>query len=412
MLQMAQALPLLKAVWFSISFETSKRAQSKPFIAMFLDFKMTRIVLLLLVPCALWSQPGTIINLANPSFEGKPGAGVDIPDWLNCGPSLESPPDLQPGFFNVMAMPSNGNTYLGLVVRQTGTWESVGQRLNQPLEKDQCYEFSLDFRRDTGYTSPIGRGLGAANVRFTTPVRVIIWGGNGYCDKGEVLYQSSVIIHPRWLKYTCRMSPKKGTWSHIIIEAYYGSTDPFNPTLPLYTNGNVLIDNATPIKQVTCGPERMPETTKRPVLTKKGPVKPTPTVKPKVAETTPAPPKKVKRGKTYRLDLYFKADEYTFDQNASEKVLSDLYNMLHSDERISVEIGGHTNNLLYPNETRALELSTSRAKSVAEWLISKGVPSERVQYKGYGWTKPVEPNTSPEGRRRNQRVEVTIFTYE
>lgn len=378
---------------------------------MFLTFKMTRIVLLLLWPCALWSQPGTVINLANPSFEGFPGAGVDVPGWLNCGPVGETPPDLQPGFFRVIASPSNGSTYLGLVVRQTGSWESVGQRLGQALEKDQCYEFSLDLRRDTGYASPVGRDR-SVNVRFTTPVKIIVWGGNGYCDKGEVLYQSSVIIHPRWLKYNCRMSPQKSNWSHIIIEAYYGSSDPFNPTLPLYSNGNVLIDNATPIKQVTCGPEKMPEMTKRPVLSKKGPVKPTPVVKPKLAEASATPLKRAKRGKTYRLDVYFKADEYTFDPSSSEKVLDELYNMLRSDERISVEIGGHTNNLLYPNETRALELSTSRAKSVAEWLISKGVPAERVQYRGYGWTKPVEPNTSPEGRKRNQRVEVTIFTFE
>ena len=73
---------------------------------------------------------------------------------------------------------------------------------------------------------------------------------------------------------------------------------------------------------------------------------------------------------------------------------------------------GHTNNLLHPYADKAMDLSTKRAKSVADWLISKGVSSERVQYKGYGWTKPVEPNTTPEGRKRNQRVEVTILYYE
>jgi Outer membrane protein and related peptidoglycan-associated (lipo)proteins len=353
------------------------------------------------------------INLSNPSFEGYPGAGIEIPGWYNCGPANETPPDLQPGFFGVLTPPRHGNTYLGLVVRQTGTWESVGQRLSQPLEANQCYEFSLDLRRDTSYVSALRNST--TEVKFTTPARVIIWGGNGYCHKGEVLYQTAVIIHPRWLTYNCRFNPKKGNWSHIIIEAYYGSQDPFNPSLPLPTNGNILIDNCSPIKQVACAPEKMPEPKKKPDLVKKGPDTPNVVKNTKPAPPTPTPPaetKKPKRGKSYRLDVYFKANEYTFDLGSSEKGLEDLYNMLKKNNEISVEIGGHTNNLLHPYADKALDLSTKRAKSVADWLISKGVSPDRVQYKGYGWTKPVEPNTTPEGRKRNQRVEVTILTYD
>lgn len=380
---------------------------------MFLESKITRTLLLSCLPLAAWAQTGTVIYLANPSFEGLPGAGVDnIPGWYNCGPKQETPPDLQPGFFNVKAAPRNGNTYLGLVTRQTGTWESVGQRLSQPLEVNQCYEFSLDLRRDTSYVSALFGST--AQVKFTVPCKIIIWGGNGLCDKGEVLYQSSVIIHPRWLTYNCRLSPKKGTWSHIIIEAYYNEKDPFNPALPLYTNGNVLIDNATPIKSVPCAPEKMPNK-KKPDLTAKGGE--TPSGKPATPKAQPAPKPEVpelknpKRGKTYRLDVYFKTDSYTFDLGSSEESLEELYNTLQNNENISVEIGGHTNNRLYPYADKAIELSTKRAKSVADWLISKGVAPERVQYKGYGWTKPVMPNTTPEGRSRNQRVEVTILTF-
>jgi outer membrane protein OmpA-like peptidoglycan-associated protein len=196
------------------------------------------------------------------------------------------------------------------------------------------------------------------------------------------------------------------------MEAYYGSQDPFNPTLPLPTNGNVLIDNCTPIKQVVCGPEKMPPAKKKPEITKKGPDKPVLKAQPAPTSTTPQTVQKnPKRGRSYRLDVYFKANEYTFDVSASEKSLEELYNMLRSNSEISVEIGGHTNNLLHPYADKAMDLSTKRAKSVADWLISKGVASNRVQYKGYGWTKPVEPNTTPEGRKRNQRVEVTILTY-
>lgn len=373
-----------------------------------------------LAATAVWGQGAsssglTTIYLNNPSFEGYPGAGIEIPGWYNCGPTSETPPDLQPGFFGVATAPRHGNTYLGLVVRQTGTWESVGQRLSQPLEVNQCYEFSLDLRRDTSYVSALRNS--ATEVKFTTPARIIIWGGNGYCHKGEVLYQTAVIIHPRWLTYNCRFNPKKSNWSHIIIEAYYGAQDPFNPSMPLLSNGNVLVDNCSPIKQIACAPEKMPEPKKKPDLVKKGPENPN--IVKKNEQTTasaPLPPpaetKKAKRGKSYRLDVYFKANEHTFDLGSSEKGLEELYDMLKKNTNISVEIGGHTNNLLHPYADKAMELSTKRAKSVADWLISKGVSPDRVQYKGYGWTKPVEPNTTPEGRKRNQRVEVTILTYE
>ncbi|MFN0215852.1 MAG: OmpA family protein [Saprospiraceae bacterium] len=378
---------------------------------MFLESKIIRVAILLTLPLAAMGQVGTQIYLANPSFEDFPHSGDrgGIPGWSNCGPADQTPPDIQPGFFGVTTPARHGNTYLGLVVRQTGTWESVGQRLAQALEINQCYEFSLDFRRDTSYVSAINDV--SPLFKFTSPVRVLIWGGNGFCHKGEVLYQSAQIIHPRWLTYNCRLSPKKGTWSHIIIEAYYGSQDPFNPTLPLYMNGNVLVDNASPIKQVTCAPEKMPEAKKKPPLTRKGPEKPVVVAKTKPTQTPVPEPPKAKRGRSFRLDVYFKADEYTFDLGSSEKSLDELYSMLKNNDNISVEIGGHTNNLLYPNEAKALELSTNRAKSVADWLISKGVSPDRVQYKGYGWTCPVEPNTSPEGRKRNQRVEVTILTF-
>ena len=56
-----------------------------------------------------------------------------------------------------------------------------------------------------------------------------------------------------------------------------------------------------------------------------------------------------------------------------------------------------------------MELSINRAKSVANWLVSKGIPANRVQYKGYGWTKPILPNTTADGRKKNQRVEATIL---
>ena len=112
----------------------------------------------------------------------------------------------------------------------------------------------------------------------------------------------------------------------------------------------------------------------------------------------------------YRLEkVYFDASKYELKQE-SEPQLYELLNFLKKRPDVVIEVGGHTNNTMWPNDAQAMDLSTKRAKAVAEWLVSHGIPSGRVQYKGYGWTKPIMPNTTPEGRKKNQRVEATIIS--
>ena len=54
-------------------------------------------------------------------------------------------------------------------------------------------------------------------------------------------------------------------------------------------------------------------------------------------------------------------------------------------------------------------LSQNRAQAVANYLIEKGIEETRLEVEGYGETKPVVPNDSPENRAINRRVELTIF---
>jgi outer membrane protein OmpA-like peptidoglycan-associated protein len=77
---------------------------------------------------------------------------------------------------------------------------------------------------------------------------------------------------------------------------------------------------------------------------------------------------------------------------------------------LQIEIGGHTNNLC--DYGFCLQLSESRAREVAEYLIEKGVEKEQVSYKGYGSKHPIENNATSEGRKANQRVEFKIVGLE
>ena len=46
-----------------------------------------------------------------------------------------------------------------------------------------------------------------------------------------------------------------------------------------------------------------------------------------------------------------------------------------------------------------------RAKSIVEYLISKGIPNERLVAKGYGAEEPIEDNNTEEGRQKNDAEE-------
>jgi chemotaxis protein MotB len=55
-----------------------------------------------------------------------------------------------------------------------------------------------------------------------------------------------------------------------------------------------------------------------------------------------------------------------------------------------------------------LVLSTRRAADVVTFLVSQGVPAASISAKGFGDTKPVASNDTPQGRAQNRRIEITI----
>ncbi len=113
-------------------------------------------------------------------------------------------------------------------------------------------------------------------------------------------------------------------------------------------------------------------------------------------------------GQTIRLDkLYFEADSSTI-QPVSFAVLEEIYVFLDNNDKVIIEIGGHTNSL--PEDSYCDRLSTSRAKNIALYLYDKGIPENQISYKGYGKRQPIATNQTVDGRRRNQRVEIKIVS--
>lgn len=78
------------------------------------------------------------------------------------------------------------------------------------------------------------------------------------------------------------------------------------------------------------------------------------------------------------------------------------------DAKLLVE--GHTDSR--GSEQTNLMLSKARADAVGSYLISRGIPSERVSTQGIGPSRPVADNASPEGRANNRRVEIIVQNQE
>jgi outer membrane protein OmpA-like peptidoglycan-associated protein len=86
--------------------------------------------------------------------------------------------------------------------------------------------------------------------------------------------------------------------------------------------------------------------------------------------------------------------------------LDEAATVLKKNPDLKVEIQGHTDNTGSAEYNQ--RLSEKRARSVMEYFLKKGVEPERLSSAGYGFTKPVTSNRTPEGRAMNRRVELKI----
>lgn len=112
-------------------------------------------------------------------------------------------------------------------------------------------------------------------------------------------------------------------------------------------------------------------------------------------------------GQTIRINNIFfefaKADLKT----ESFAELNRLVTYLKNNATIKIEMSGHTDNV--GDDGANLKLSSARANAVQNYLVSNGIATERVFFKGYGETKPILTNDTEEGRALNRRVEFTIL---
>jgi outer membrane protein OmpA-like peptidoglycan-associated protein len=92
---------------------------------------------------------------------------------------------------------------------------------------------------------------------------------------------------------------------------------------------------------------------------------------------------------------------------AGRENLRQLAQSLQRYPGTEVLIVGHTDNV--GSDAYNLTLSQRRAESAKSYLVSMGIPAERIRTAGRGESEPIAPNETPDGAQRNRRVEIAIF---
>ena len=128
-----------------------------------------------------------------------------------------------------------------------------------------------------------------------------------------------------------------------------------------------------------------------------------------VAENNGCP--EIKKEEQEILNTAFSSLEFetgkSIIKQASYASLDRLAELLAKKPDWKIQLSGHTDNVGKPVSN--MTLSKNRTIAVKNYLVKKGVPSARVRPEWYGQTRPIEPNTTLEGRQKNRRVEIEIF---
>ncbi|OLP44084.1 peptidoglycan -binding protein [Rhizobium oryziradicis] len=119
----------------------------------------------------------------------------------------------------------------------------------------------------------------------------------------------------------------------------------------------------------------------------------------------------------FQSEVLFPSGSADMNPNGQEEMaklaaaLIDLSKEIPSDINWVLRVDGHTDNVQMSGNGRYADnwaLSAARAISVVKFLISKGVPAERLAAAGFGEYQPIAPGDTPEARAQNRRIELKL----
>ena len=115
---------------------------------------------------------------------------------------------------------------------------------------------------------------------------------------------------------------------------------------------------------------------------------------------------KVKPGTFILENIFFEKSKSSLKKSSLVE-LNKVLKLMQINPDLKVQISGHTDS--DGDDDFNLELSINRAKSVVNWLIENNIDQNRLSFKGYGETIPIEENNSITNKAKNRRTELTII---
>ena len=163
-----------------------------------------------------------------------------------------------------------------------------------------------------------------------------------------------------------------------LLDAWSRNGEPLNMSLGLYQGGHLRMPVLEAIRSYVPPPPPKPQPKPKPV--------------PKIV----------------RLDSMSLFDSGKSDLKAgSTKMLVTSLVGIKAKPGWLIVVSGHTDNIGNPQLNQTLSLS--RAEAVRNWMRDTGdVPESCFAVQGYGESRPVATNDTPEGRALNRRVEISL----
>ncbi len=113
------------------------------------------------------------------------------------------------------------------------------------------------------------------------------------------------------------------------------------------------------------------------------------------------------------LDVAVRSRTVEFASDSAEltelgrSVLDEIFELLSSQEGVRIAISGHTDD--QGDDDHNLRLSRRRAAAARDYLVAKGLAAGRFETAGYGESRPIADNATPEGRLHNRRIEFAVL---
>jgi outer membrane protein OmpA-like peptidoglycan-associated protein len=87
--------------------------------------------------------------------------------------------------------------------------------------------------------------------------------------------------------------------------------------------------------------------------------------------------------------------------------INKIYNLMVKNPNLNFSVEGHTDS--DGSDEINMKLSKARGKTVMDKLVAMGIDASRLKYNGFGESKPIDTNGTPEGKANNRRVEFVKF---